>query len=145
MAGYMTRLNGYVYDGHHKAAAALTNGLFVEINAANKVAPIAAAKTGLKMKVAEKTTLFGLPAVRLDVIANGDGGVYFVENEWDVNDGGDYDEANYTLAADKFVKMHMPVVNDQLIVSVNDTLYAALAVGDIVNPAANGTIAKATT
>lgn len=145
MAGYMTRLNGYVYDGHHEAAVALTNGLFVELNSNNKVAIIAAAKTGLKMRVAEKTTLFGLPAVRLDVIANGDGGVYFVENEWDVNDGADYDEANYTLAAGKLVKMHMPVVNDQLIVSVASALYSTLSVGDIVNPAANGTIAKAST
>jgi len=39
--------------------------------------------------------------------------------------------------------MHMPVVNDQLIVSVDATLYASLAVGDIVNPAADGKIAKA--
>ena len=143
MAGYMTRLNGYVYDGHHVANEALTNGLFVELNAAGKVAKIAAAKTGLKMVVAEKTSIFGLPAVRLNVIANGDGGVYFVENEWDINDNGVYNEAEYTLPAGAYVKMHMPVVNDQLLVSVGDTLFAALAVGDTVNPAAGGTIAKA--
>ena len=143
MAGYMTRLNGYVYDGHHVANEALTNGLFVELNANGKVAKIAAAKTGLKMVVAEKTSIFGLPAVRLNVIANGDGGVYFVENEWDINDNGVYNEAEYTLPAGGYVKMHMPVVNDQLLVSVNDTLFAALAVGDTVNPAAGGTIAKA--
>lgn len=143
MAGYMTRLNGYVYDGHHVANEALTNGLFVELNANDKVAKIAAAKTGLKMKVAEKTSIFGLPAVRLNVIANGDGGVYFVENEWDINDNGVYNEAEYTLPIGGYVKMHMPVVNDQLLVSVDDTTFAALAVGDIVNPAAGGTIAKA--
>ena len=143
MAGYMTRLNGYVYDGHHVAAEALTNGLFVELNANDKVAKIAAAKTGLKMIVAEKTSIFGLPALRLNVIANGDGGVYFVENEWDINDNGVYDESAYTLPAGGYVKMHMPVVNDQLLVSVTDEIFAAAAVGDTVNPAAGGSVAKA--
>ena len=94
------------------------------------------------MVVAEKTTLFGLPAVRLDVIANGDGGVYFTENEWDVNEFEAYDESLYTVKAGDLVKMHMPVVNDQLIMTVDATLYASLSVGDKVNPAANGTIAK---
>ena len=144
MAGYMTRLNGYVYDGHHLAAAALTNGLFVGLDSNNKVAPLSAANTDILMRVAEKTTLFGLPAVRLDVIANNtESPVYFVENEWDINDGVNYNEAEYTLAAGQYVKMHTPVVNDQLIVSVASALYATLSVGDVVTPAANGTIAKA--
>ncbi len=139
----MTRLNRYVYDGHHYAAAALANGVFVELDANGKVAPITAAKAGLKMVVAEKTTLFGLPAVRLNVIANGDGGVYFTENEWDVNEFEAYDESQYTVPTGALVKMHMPVVNDQLIMTVDATLYGTLNEGDTVNPAANGTIAKA--
>lgn len=142
MAGYMTRLNGYVYDGHHVAAEELPNGVFVELDSNNKVAKITAAKSTLKMRVAEKTTLFGLPAVRLDVIANGNGGVYFVENEWEVDDYQRYNEAEYTVPAGKYVKMHMPVVNDQLIMSVTDAVLATLAVGDTVTPAADATVVK---
>lgn len=143
MAGMMTRLNGYVYDGHHVAATTLTNGLFVELNANNKVAALAAKNTTLVMRVAEKTTLFGLPAVRLDVVANNNTTpVYFVENEWDINDASEYNEALYTLAADKYVRMHAPVVGDQLIVSTTDAILATLTVGDYVNANAGGGIVK---
>lgn len=33
MAGYMTKLQGYVYDGAHVAAEKLQNGVFAEITA----------------------------------------------------------------------------------------------------------------
>ena len=66
-----------------------------------------------------------------------------MENEWDINDNGVYDESAYTLPAGGYVKMHMPVVNDQLLVSVTDAIFAAVAVGDTVNPAAGGSVAKA--
>lgn len=67
MAGYMKKLNGHVYDGAHVAAVALTNGVFAEINAQNKVALASAAKD-MKLRVVEKTTLWTKPAVILDVI-----------------------------------------------------------------------------
>lgn len=143
MAGYMTRLNGYVYDGHHVAAADIANGVFAYLDSNNKVAALAAANTALKMRVAEKTTLFGLPAVRLDVVANNtETPIYFVENEWDINDNTDYDESTYTTAAGQLVKMHAPVVGDQLIMSVTTAVLSTLAVGDTVNPTTGGTIVK---
>ncbi len=142
MAGYMTRLNGYVYDGHHQAAAAIANGVFASLDANKKVAALSAAASGVVMTVVEKTTLFGLPAVRLEVLKNADGGVWFVENEWDVNEYSAYDESAYTAPAGAYVKMHQPVTGDQLIMSVDATTYAALAVGDSVSPASGGGIAK---
>ncbi len=69
--------------------------------------------------------------------------MFLVENEWDVRDNEDYDTAKYTCKVGDYVKMHRPLVGEQLIVTVDDTLYAAIAVGDTVKPAAGGTVAKA--
>lgn len=70
--------------------------------------------------------------------------IYFVENEYDIRNDGEYDESLYTTAAGKLVKMHAPVVGDQLIMSVTAEVLATLAVGDIVNPTTGGTIVKST-
>ena len=68
--------------------------------------------------------------------------VFFIENEWDINDSEDYDTAKYKCKKGSYVRMKRPTVGDQLIMTVGDTLYAALSVGDSVQPAANGTVAK---
>lgn len=140
MAGYMRKLNGYVYDGANRAAEALTNGLFVGITS-DGVKKITAAGD-IIFRVEEKTTLWGLPAVVLNVIDEGDDEIYFVENEWDINDAVDYDEKNYTCKIGDFVKMHRPVLNDQLVVSVTAEVLATLAVGDQAKPASGGSIVK---
>lgn len=142
MAGYMKKLNGHVYDGAHLAAVELANGVFAEINSANKVALTSAAKD-MELRIVEKTTLWGMPALILDVIKQGEDEVYFVENEWENYEvASDYNTAEYTVPADHFVKMHRPLVGEQLIATVGDTLYGTLAVGNMVTPAANGTVAK---
>lgn len=56
--------------------------------------------------------------------------VFFVENEWDINDAENYDTAKYTCKIGSYVKMRRPTVGDQVIATVADTLYSALAVGD---------------
>lgn len=68
--------------------------------------------------------------------------VYFVENEWDINDNEDYDTAKYTCKVGSYVKMRRPTVGDQVIMTVASDLYATLAIGDLVQPAADGTVAK---
>lgn len=140
MAGYMTKLNGYVYNGAFTAAEELQNGQFVEITAEG-IALIKEKKDTV-MRVAEKTTLWGMDAVVLDVVSVGDNEVFFVENEWDINDAEEYDTAKYKAKKGAYVKMHRPVANDQLIMTVEAGVAAALAVGDLVAPAAGGTIAK---
>lgn len=143
MAGYMTKLVGYVYDGDNKAGEALTNGTFVEITSGG-VKKITAAKDVL-MRLQEKTELWGSPALVLNVTVTGEDEVYFVENEFDVNDSEEYDEADYTIEKDGYVRMKRLVAGEQVIMTVDSTLYAALAVGDIVNPANGGTVAKSST
>lgn len=99
MAGYMTKLQGRVYDGSNLSAEKLQNGVFVEITADGVKAVTAAKDTVLR--VAEKTTLWGLPAVVLDVVSVGADEVFFVENEWDVALDAEYDTAAYELPVGK--------------------------------------------
>lgn len=140
MAGYFQKLNGYVYSGENKAGEALTNGLFVTITSTG-VKKLTAAGD-IVMRVAEKTTLFGLPAVRLEVVEEGKSGIYMVENEWDINDASAYDESLYACASGDYVKMRMPVQNDQMIISVTAEVLATLSVNDLAKPASGGSIAK---
>lgn len=140
MAGYMTKLQGYVYDGAHIAAEALENGVFAEITADGVKKITAAGDAELRVDAIE--TLFGKPAVRLSVVHAGEKDHFFVENEWDVRDWCEYNTADYELPIGKLVRMHRLVPGDQLIMNVEAALAESLKEGDIVTPAAQGTIAK---
>ncbi len=142
MAGYVTKLVGHVYDGANLSAEALTNGVFAEITA-DGVKKIAAAKDTL-LRVEEKTELWGNPALRLNVTGVGTNEVYFIENEWEVDENAEWNEAEYTLPTGKHVRMKRLVPGEQVIMSVESTLYSGLAVGDTVQPAASGTVSKYT-
>lgn len=143
MAGYMKRLNGRVYDFQHKSKIdGLTNGMFVEIDASGDVILTAAARD-TKMKVVEKTTLWRKKALVLDVTAVGANELFLVENEWEVyEDAGEYNTAEYKVDKGHFVRMHRPLIGEQLIVTVTDELYEAVNVGDTVQPTAAGLVAK---
>lgn len=140
MAGYMTKLQGYVYEGTYKAAEALTNGVFVEITA-DGVKKIAA-KGDAVLRVDAKEMLFGKKALRLSVVHAGTADTFFTENEWDHAMCCEWNLADYEIAIGDYVKMHRLVPGDQLIMSVDDTVYAAVAVGDTVNPNAGGSVVK---
>jgi hypothetical protein len=140
MAGYVTKFVGRVYEGGRTAGEALTNGVFAEITASG-VKKITATKDQV-LRVEEKTTLWGLPAVVLTLVSAGANEVYFVENEWDYDDSAaDFDEKAYTLAKDKYVRMKRLLPGEQVIMSIAQALYEALDVDDTVNPANTGTIA----
>ena len=141
MAGYMTKLQGYVYDGAHIAAEAMPNGVFAEITSTGVKKIAAAGDATLRVDAIE--TLFGMPAVRASVIHAGTKDHFFVENEWDINDCCNYNTAEYECKVGDFVRMHRLVTGDQLIMTVADSLATTLAVGDIMKPAIAGTIAKA--
>ena len=68
--------------------------------------------------------------------------VYFVENEWEVDESAEWNEADYTLPAGKYARMKRLLPGEQVIMTVASNLYAALAAGDVVQPAAGGTVAK---
>lgn len=68
--------------------------------------------------------------------------VYFVENEWEVDENAEWNESDYTLPSDKYVRMKRLLPGEQVIMSVASDLFASLAQGDSVQPAAGGTVAK---
>ena len=142
MAGYVTKLMGHVYDGANLSGEALINGVFAEI-ASGGVKKTTAARDTL-LRVEEKTELWGSPALRLNVTGAGTDEVYFVENEWEVDENAEWNEADYTLPAGKYVRMKRMLPGEQVIMTVGSELYATLAVGDTVQPAAGGTVAKYT-
>ena len=74
----------------------------------------------------------------------GDDEVYFTENEWEVDENAEWNEADYTLPTGKYVRMKRLLPGEQVIMTVDETLYSALAVADVVQPAAGGTVAKHT-
>lgn len=139
MAGYLTKLMGYVYDGENIAAEPLPNGVFVSI----KESGVGRTDSGsdMMLRVVEKSELWGMPAVVLNVVDMGAGEIYFVENEWDVNDGEAYDETIYTQKPGTYVRMKRLLPGEQVIMSVDSTLFSALTVGQLVQPASGGTIA----
>ncbi len=141
MAGYMRKLNGYVYNGANQAYAALANGIFAEIGANGVVAITAAGD--MELRVVEKTTLWGLPAQVLDVVIAGDKEHYFVENDLgEMENDPTWDGATYTCKVGDYVRMHRPLIGEQLIMTVDSTVYAAVSVGDTVKPAVGGSVAK---
>lgn len=142
MAGYMTKLQGYVYEGCYKAGEALTNGLIVEITATG-VKKITAAGDAV-FRVDAKEKLFGKDAVRLSVVDAGSKDHFLVENEWDDARCCTWNLSDYACKVGDYVKMHRFVTGDQFIISVDSTTYAALAVGDTAKPASGGGIAKIT-
>lgn len=142
MAGYVTKLMGHVYDGANLSGEALINSVFAEI-ASGGVKKTTAARDTL-LRVEEKTELWGSPALRLNVTGAGTDEVYFVENEWEVDENAEWNEADYTLPAGKYVRMKRLLPGEQVIMTVGSELYATLAVGDTVQPAAGGTVAKYT-
>lgn len=126
MAGYFTKLNGRVYDGFHVSDIDLENGKFVTIDDNGKIvlAEAAEGETLGSFRCEEKTTLWGLPALRVDVLGCSEG-MYMVEADFNPAEHGEYDETQHVTKAGELVKMRMPVVGDQIIVSVSDELYAA--------------------
>lgn len=142
MAGYVTKLMGHVYDGANVSAEALTNGVFAEIT--NDGVKRTSAVKDTILRVEEKTELWGNPALRLNVISAGVNEVYFVENEWDVDENAEWNEADYTLPTGKYVRMKRLLPGEQVLMTVDSTLYGSLSEGDLVQPATDGTVAKYT-
>ena len=143
MAGYFRRAEAWNYDGVNKAGETLTNGVFVSITGTGVKKLTSAGSAEFRVK--EKTSLWGLPALVLVCTEVGTGEVYFVENEIEnYGDKGDFNDAQYSVPAGHYVKMRRPNINDELIMSVDSTTYAALDVGDTVKPASGGGVAEKT-
>ena len=140
MAGYMTKLQGYVYEGElvNGAAAPVENGLLmVQGTSTNKGKLVfGSADTTTKLLLKEVTTIFGVPAYRF-VVNKLNANYYFVENGFDVNDSEAYDETIYAVPVGKYLRAHPLVVGDEF---VTTKITGTLAAGTEYGVKADGTV-----
>ena len=141
MAGYMTKLQGYVYEGEHKAAAstAIGNGTFVKV-VNGEVTPTTAAMD-TKMRILRATTLWGLPAVEAIVVSVGTDEVYFVEQVPDLANLYDYNEITATITPGQYVRMHRMLPGESAIFTIAADLVATFVAGAAIQPSADGVAA----
>lgn len=135
MAGFMSKLQGYVYEGElvNGAAAAVENGVLMvagtSTNNGKLVFP-ANADTTSKFILKEITTIYdGATAYRFIVNKLNDN-YYFVENGFDINDSTAYDKRTYTTPVGDFLRAHPLVVGEEFVTTkVTGTLTAGSAYG----------------
>lgn len=123
MAGYMTKLQGYVYEGTLKNGAAnpVPNGLIMDQGtAANNNADslvLPAADTGAKFLCMEVTDIYGgMTAYRFQVNAIGKRH-FFVENErqFNVEDYQEYDKRNYEQPVGELMRAHALLLGEEFV------------------------------
>ena len=144
MAGYMTALQGYIYEGelvNGETSTAIKNGMLVTIQSDGNgglVMKLPAAKdTATKLKLKEITTIYdGIPAYRFVVDAVGTP-TYFVENGFDDTNKVEYDLTEWEVAPGKYLRAHPLLVGEEFVTDqVTGTLtvgtqYAVLTTGKI--------------
>lgn len=139
MAGYMTKLAGYNYEGEltNGASDAVENGILMAhgtgANVDKFVMPTASADTKLLCK--EVTTIYdGIPAYRFVVNALA-ANLYLVECGFDVDESVAYDKTLYTTPVGKHLRAHPLAVGEEFITTMVDgtpaagTEYGVLATG----------------
>lgn len=134
MAGYMTKLQGYVYEGElvNGLAAPVDNGVLLVAgetsNAGKLVAPTA--DTTSKFILKEITTIYdGAPAYRF-IVNKLNANYYFVENGFEINDSTEYDKRTYTTPVGDFLRAHPLVVGEEFLTTkVTGTLTVGTAYG----------------
>lgn len=137
MAGYMTKLQSYVYEGEWKNGAAnpVPNGIVMVQDGDKLVLPAADSTTKFVCK--EVTTIYGVVGYRF-VVDKLNKRYYFVENGMDnFNDGGDYDNREYVTKKDDLLRAHPLIVGDEFLTNavtgtpVAGTAYSVQADGTI--------------
>jgi len=143
MAGYVTKGNN-IYDGAHYAAERLENGMFAVIGDDGKVKKTTGAMdTVLRVAPEGKEDLWGMNALRLDVVSVGADEVFFVENEWEIDDTTEYNTAKYAVEADDPVKMKRLLPGEQILVSVSEDVFSGVDTGSRLQPGADGLVVLA--
>ena len=130
MAGYMTKLQGYVYEGElvNGASGAVQNGILMVQNGNNLELP--AAESTSKFVCKEVTTIYGQTGYRF-VVDKLNKRYYFVENGMDdVNDSAEYDNRTYVTKAGDLLRAHPLIVGEEFLTSaVTGTIAAGTAYG----------------
>lgn len=142
MAGYMTKLQGYLYEGEftNGTGAAVENGTLVALGTGDDFGKMVlpAANANTKFTCKEVTTIYdGIPAYRFIVKAIA-APVYFVENGFELNVGeGEFDTTLYATKAGAFLRAHPLQVGEEFVTTavtgtpVAGTDYAVKADGTI--------------
>lgn len=141
MAGYMTKLLGYVYEGElvNGAADPVENGILMVqgtgANAGKMVLP--SADTTTKLVCKEVATIYdGVTAYRF-IVDKLNARYYFVENGFDINDSQAYDKRTYTTAAGLELRAHPLQVGEEF---VTTKVTGTPAVGTAYGVKADGTV-----
>ncbi len=140
MAGYMSKLQGYVYEGElvNGAATAVPNGILMlkgtSTDAGKFVLP--AADTNTKFLCKEVTDVYGQTGYRfiVDTLAKP---YYFVENGIDVNDSCEYDGSAYTVAVGELLRAHPLLPGEEF---KTTAVTGTPVVGTVYGVKADGTI-----
>lgn len=116
MAGYMTKLQGYLYEGEYTngASAPIENGTLVVIDNATGTMKLPAAENTSKFTCKEVTTIYGLPAYRF-IVEKLNANYYLVENGYEFNDAEEYNLAEYATKPGKFLRAHPLVVGEEFV------------------------------
>lgn len=141
MSGYMTKLQGYIYEGElvNGASAPVENGLLMvagtSTNKGKLVLP--AADTISQFLLKEKTTIYdGIVAYRF-VAKKLAETYYFVENAIETDSSAVYDGTAYTTAVGKRLRAH-PVLQGEEFVTTKIT--GSLSEGTLYGVKNDGTI-----
>ena len=143
MAGYMTKLQGYVYEGTLKngAAAAVPNGLIMDQGTSTSANALVlpAADANAKFLCMEVTDIFGgVTAYRFQV-QEMPKRHFFVENsfQFNVEDYQEYDKRNYTQPVGELMRAHALLLGDEF---VTTCVTGTPVVGTVYSLKADGTI-----
>lgn len=141
MAGYMTKLNGYVYEGElaNGASAAVANGvLMVPGTSTNKgkLVLIGSADTTTKLLCKEVTTIYdglvnGSATTAYRFIVNKlAANYYFVEQNFETDETAVYDGSAKTTAVGALLRAHPLAVGDEFVTTcVTGTITAGSEYG----------------
>jgi hypothetical protein len=131
MAGYMTKMYGNLYEGEFRngAAAPVANGTLMVLDTSTMKLVLPAADSTTKLICKEVTTIYdGIVAYRM-IVDKLNKNYYFVENAQEYNDATEYDLAEYTVPVNGLLRAHPLQVNDEFLVTSEDTLTAGTSYG----------------
>lgn len=122
MAGYMTKLQGYVFEGEYKLAEgedALHNGGFAKLaaNEGEGDAFVVKGDDGSSLTLTDLGECFiydGVPVHKYIVLKNDDN-IFFVENGMETAKELAYNNVEYAIKPGEYVRMHMLLPGDEFV------------------------------
>lgn len=140
MAGYMTKLQGYVFTGEYANGntTPVENGVMQKLDPTTQTLKNPGEDTTTRFLCVEKTGIYGgVPAYRFVVAILG-GNIYFVENGFsDVNVETDYDIRTYSKAPGELMRAHPLIVGEEFVTTM---VQGDPKVGTLYGMRGNGTI-----